>query len=131
MNLHFQIRFYRGDLFRRFLQEIWPDGTGHGSYLVQLLGSRQPGYESGMPDNGYAARRFLQLASEENWLIPGEVHPTTEQQFFGLGGSAYKYAAGKYGVDQYYRPNPQSKGLRFFVETGNVRIYKKDKEQGR
>lgn len=127
MNLHFQIRFYRGDLFRRFLKEIWPDGRGHGDYLTQLLGTRQPGYQSGMPDNVTAAQEFFQFASEAGWLIPDGLHPTTEQQFFGLGGQAYKYAAGKYGVDYYYKPNKQSKGLKRFVETGKVRVYTKDK----
>ena len=121
MNIQFQVKYYRGEVFRSWCRETLQGGTGHGSYLVKLLGSPSPpNYNSGMTDNVRAAQKFLEYARRVGWILRDDLSPSTEQQFFGLGGQSYKRAEGRYSVDYVWRPNRENESFRVFVETGKV-----------
>ena len=121
MNIQFQVKYYRGDIFRLWCREVWQGGTGHGSYLVKLLGSPfYPLYNSGMTDNVRAAQKFLEYARRVGWILRDDLSPSTEQQFFGLGGQSYKRAEGRYSDDYVWKPNRESKSFQAFVETGVI-----------
>ena len=117
----FKVKYYRGDIFWTWCRDVCRSGTGHGSYLVKLLGSpHPPQYNYGMTDNVRAAQEFLRHARSVGWILRDRLHPSMEQQFFGIGGSRYKYAEGKYLVDFVWKPNRESKSFQAFVETGVV-----------
>ncbi len=120
MDIRFQIKFYRGDVFRVWCKETFQCGAGHGSYLVKLLGTPSLGYDHGMTDNVRAAQEFLRHARSVGWIFRDRLHPSIEQQFFGLGGQSYKYAEGKYLVDFVWKPNLESESFKAFIKTGQV-----------
>jgi hypothetical protein len=130
MNLPFQIKYYRGEVFRQWCKELLQADHASGDYLVKLLGGPfYPHYDYGMTDNVRAAQEFLRLGRKAAWFFRNELRPSVEQQFFGIGGSSYNHASGIYFIDFTYRPNKKYKPFLAFVETGKVGRIRNLKEE--
>jgi hypothetical protein len=85
--LELTLKYYRGDVFARWLREGLDGETElHGSYLADLLGTPYGG-RPGLADNNYAADRLLTEAAAAKWIFKGRHFPGLSQAaFIGLEG---------------------------------------------
>ena len=84
--MDFVLKYYRGNVFKKWCLSLLQSGYKHGNDLVLLLGEPLDN-KPGLTDNVYATERLLNSAVENNWIIKDEKpKPSIEQQFFGIGG---------------------------------------------
>lgn len=125
MSIYFHIRHYRGDIFQGWCKECLQANLALGSYLVDLLGRPYPpygNYSTGLPDNVWAAERYLIESEKVGWIVKGDYNPGTNLQFFGVGRSRRGENNLASPVEYDWRPNPASKEFRVWATKGKFLI---------
>lgn len=83
--LAFWMQVQRGHVFVSWLREVHGRGYAQGGKLVEMLGTPSAG-RPGLPDNVYAADKYLFLAEASEVIVRQSHDPTIELCFFGCGG---------------------------------------------
>lgn len=116
------IKFYRGDIFREWLQRLWDVHGNHGNELAKLLGTPRDG-KPGMTDNVASADRILLAAEKAGWIKRAETaSPSMEQKFFGVGGMRgnHNHPEARSAVEFWWEPIRNCKEIVDFLKTGTV-----------
>ena len=121
-DIYFVIKFYRGEIFKEWLQRLWDVHGNHGNELAKLLGTPRNG-KPGMTDNVYAADKVLLAAEKAGWIRRLETAtPTVEQRFFGVGGMRgnHKHPDCRSAVEFWWEPIRDCKETIEFLRTGEI-----------